>query len=361
MRQLIWTGIGLISVFAVPLPSMLGQELRGPGPEQIFRYLDRNNNGRIDREEIERSPFRSRFDQMEINYRRGFSKKEFERTFSTMRAAREREYREAQYRQRSSYEEQRGRSYVVQTWVDPNSRGRGERPRYEFRGPNSRSSNGTTTSRSVRKPREKIRVTMALQEPFQEGDHDQDGQIGFYEWRLWRGRASAGEFALLDKNHDGFVTPQEIAWAGEVANEVLTAKSEAKPAASEETSAQQSQATSPAESSSPPSETTAKPSESAGSTSSATQVAPAAVQRTPPDAQKLASIEIDEENSDVRRFRNYFSILDRDRDGSLSPQEWDRSRKIRKRLEEAGIDLSKPMDGDTFVRYNLWIEQQPAS
>lgn len=47
----------------------------------------------------------------------------------------------------------------------------------------------------------------ALPEAFRAYDKNQDGQIGLYEWD----RAKLTEFRRLDKNRDGFLTPQELA------------------------------------------------------------------------------------------------------------------------------------------------------
>jgi hypothetical protein len=45
-----------------------------------------------------------------------------------------------------------------------------------------------------------------LPEAFRAYDKNKDGQIGLYEWD----RSKLAEFRLLDKNRDGFLTPQEL-------------------------------------------------------------------------------------------------------------------------------------------------------
>ena len=52
--------------------------------------------------------------------------------------------------------------------------------------------------------------TAALPEAYRAFDKNGDGQIGLYEWD----RAKYAEFRKLDKNHDGFLTPQELAVKG---------------------------------------------------------------------------------------------------------------------------------------------------
>ena len=46
-----------------------------------------------------------------------------------------------------------------------------------------------------------------LPKEYQAYDKNGDGQIGLYEWE----RSKFAEFKKLDKNHDGFLTPQELA------------------------------------------------------------------------------------------------------------------------------------------------------
>src|SRR5690606_24074365 len=58
------------------------------------------------------------------------------------------------------------------------------------RGESSRSS----SSDSKTKPKEPVRVTMALPAEYKAGDLDQDGQVGLYEWKQWKGRAALLEF-----------------------------------------------------------------------------------------------------------------------------------------------------------------------
>lgn len=63
------------------------------------------------------------------------------------------------------------------------------------------------TRRSV-----KSRLVPTLPKEYEVRDKNGDGQIGMYEWD----RARYAEFMKLDKNGDGFLTPQELAGKGQV-------------------------------------------------------------------------------------------------------------------------------------------------
>lgn len=134
-------------------------------PERIFDYYDRDRDGELDDDEMERvrGPLR---ETLERSGGRSVDRDEFMRL----------------------YEEQGRRDG-------------------EGRDGNSRSSSSTNT-RSAPKPRE--RVTVDLPSKYTEGDRDRDGQLGLYEWIQWKSRAAIGEFVALDRNRDGFLTPREL-------------------------------------------------------------------------------------------------------------------------------------------------------
>ena len=62
--------------------------------------------------------------------------------------------------------------------------------------------------------RKRERVTLSLPDSYAAGDRDRDGQIGLYEWRQWKPREQWPDFARLDRNKDGFLTPRELARSG---------------------------------------------------------------------------------------------------------------------------------------------------
>jgi hypothetical protein len=58
---------------------------------------------------------------------------------------------------------------------------------------------------------------------------------------------------------------------------------------------------------------------------------------------------VDETSLEARQARNKFAALDSDGDGSVSTEEWARSRQLKPLFEAAGVDLSQPMSADQFV------------
>ena len=134
-------------------------------PDRIFAYYDRDRDGELDEDEIERvrGPLRER-----LGGRDDVSRDEFIRL---------------------AEEQQRG--------------GGGDQDRSD-RGRDGNRSSG----QSGPKPRE--RVTVEMPSKYTEGDSDKDGQLGLYEWIQWKSRVSIPEFLALDRNRDGFLTPYEL-------------------------------------------------------------------------------------------------------------------------------------------------------
>lgn len=195
---------------------------------------------------------------------------------------------------------------------------------------------GRDSSRSSSQSAPRAKVTLELPAIYASGDTDYDGQIGLYEWIQWKGRATLPEFNQLDANGDGFVSPYEIATAGSRPAGTTTTLMASTPTPSA------SPAAGTAVTVAPPA---AAPTSTTNTTIAAASTAVAIDLSTP----------IDEGNADVKRYRTFFKLLDKDHDGTISLQEWDASRQIRQKFSDAGITL-QPMDGDTFVRYHLHVD-----
>jgi Ca2+-binding EF-hand superfamily protein len=325
---------------------LFAQGFGPPDPGTIFNYMDRNQDGQLDRDEIDnsRGPMRDRLQQMNVDYSRGLSRDDFVRT---MERAREAEGGDRGGDDRRS--EDRGRE---------EDRNRDDdRSRSDDRSRDDSRSGGDSRSRGSAAPPPKVRVTIDLQQTFKEGDRDFDGQIGFYEWRQWKGRTLAAEFARLDINGDGFLTPREIERSG------------AAPAGSSPTTAVATNAPRPPQPGSPPQAGSPNPPgpvpppQPGNSSPTARPGAPApAVATAPPTAPNpaIAAIVIDEDNPSVRRYRSQFKLLDRDSSGTISTDEWERSTNIRGRFTEAKVDITQPMDSDGFVRNLLHLDAPAA-
>lgn len=258
-------------------------------PDRIFGYMDRNQDGRIDSEELERvpGPLRDRFKQMGVDTSRGLSKEDFSKTFERMREEREQEQ-----------ERDRGRDE--------------DRRRDEGNRDDNRSSTAQKPKTRPVVP-EKERVTVDLPSQFSEGDTDGDGQVAFYEWRNWK-RAETQNFFEYDHNRDGFLTPKEL---------VKGPKEPVQPVSIGMAS------------------TTSRPSTTTSPTASATSTAAT--------AKPASTGDVDMSSPEAIRGRNMFRLLDKDRSGNISTEEWQASSRLKPMFENAGVDLSKPMDQNAFI------------
>ncbi len=81
-----------------------------------------------------------------------------------------------------------------------------ERTRLRFSADNNTNNNGLFRRNA------KPRMVPVLPKEYESKDKNGDGQIGMYEWE----RSKYAEFAKLDKNGDGFLTPQELNSKGNV-------------------------------------------------------------------------------------------------------------------------------------------------
>ena len=151
-----------------------------------------------------------------------------------------------------------------------------------------------------------------LPDQYRARDTDKDGQIGLYEWP----RSDYATFRKLDLNRDGFLTPQE-----------LTSVPSSKPAAPVVAAA------------------------SAADTASS----PAIVSDTPagaatPSAAPANSTPAPPSSSNAELAQQQWGILDKDKDGKVTEEEWGKSLFIRPKFRDAGVAVTFPLPRDEFIR-----------
>ena len=156
------------------------------------------------------------------------------------------------------------------------------------------------TKPAAKPPKPRKKYTIKLPDQYRSKDTDHDGQIGLYEWP----RSDYAGFQKLDVNGDGFLTPHEL----------VVGPSKRK----------------------------------AGSSSGG-----GFARRSPgggPPARSPAADEpivISTSNVEAERF---FDLLDKDKNGKITEEEFKKSFSVPKKFSDAGIALSFPVGKDEFVR-----------
>jgi len=316
-------------VFLAAVPGVSAQDRgRVPGPgspdderartERFFGYLDRNQDGRLDREEMQRLPgsFRETLERSEINVSNGLSKEQFLREIPrAMEESRRR--REEEYRNRSGGD-------------SPSSYRRSDDSR---RSDDRRREEERKNSSYVYSPSKRDPVTMKIPRRFEDGDTDKDGQIGLYEWRQWRPEEKY-HFRVYDINGDGFLTPKELAIppTQEEINNYLTSIGVKVDTSSSDRSRRfgdRSRFGGSRDGSSSP-----------GDGAPGENNAP----------QEPKQDDAPEQNDSLARTAGVlFKSLDADKNGKITSEEWVRSVKLKPKFEAAGYDLSQAMDEQQFI------------
>lgn len=326
---------------------VLAQGPGGPPVERILQFMDRNRNNQLDPEELQRMPppLRDAFARFGLNGSRPVGLQELQqvlpRVWEEMR--REREERERRFRdgdggrafdrdERRYYrDDRRFEDRRSGDRGDPRSARQPQRPRFE--------------------PRKREPITAILPAEWQPLDRNGDNQIALYE--MPRERWSA--FRQVDLNNDGFATPAEILYlqAKQKSAEANGGtRSDAAPSSAARTTpasfggpsrpvAAGATAALPG-SSVPPGGRFARPGAGAGPGARAGRFGGGAFGRRDRGGPQSGS------GPSEQYARYVFQVLDRNRDGSIDAEEWQRSQRTRQAFERGGVNVSFPMNFDTF-------------
>lgn len=358
----------ILSVMLVGLSSNLA--FAQPGGESRTRgfmsFLDRNKNGVIEASELDRMPgrFKESLQAAGLDTSRDISQEEFERIMPQLMERMRSQRGPSGSSDRGRGGDDRGRSSFSRgpggppgdfsrrdRNADEGRRGGGDpesmRGRYGSfqpdRGPspatssNGRSSGSTRSSSSSKKESSKpIRTTVDLNKEFVPHDSDQDGQIGLYEWRK-NHPTKLSDFFVMDLNGDGFLTPREI--------QLSKAGKPQRSAASFMFAINNGQQTE-LEPAPENSQAAAKNPAAKQTTGDKTVPLPAKVKPATPSTDPV-----------VNQAGYFFKLVDRNKDDTVSPEEWKKSRSMRRMFEGANIDLTQSMTQKQFVSHYVTIKK----
>jgi Ca2+-binding EF-hand superfamily protein len=309
----------------------------GFNPEDFFNRLDRNGNGQLDPDELQNSPMRRMFEAGGRDLSKPITKQEFTE-MSNQAMQRFRGMGRGGGPGGPGGPSGPGGGPPAEGAApsapppagnpesDGGRRGRGRRGDREDRknsdndskGGNPSTGGGGSGGTTPRKPgskgsasaasRPRPRLSVDLPEQYASRDTNQDGQLGLYEWP----KTDWATFKRLDLNGDGFVTPQELERSNRSTTTVAatTAAAGGGPATTPDSAATKS--TSGEANSRPDSKPAERPAANPAETA--------------------------------------FNLLDRDKDGAISEEEWQRSLTTKSRFERAGITVSFPLPKGDFVR-----------
>lgn len=255
------------------------------------RY-DSNGDGKIEPAEFQKIPerFRGMLEQNGITVNRTVSVGDFgsmvSQGFQKMRE------------QRMSGTEDRGRG------GDERSRGGDERK--------SAGTNGQPVPAALFKMPERIKVIRELSETLKTVDVDQDGMIALYEWT--EADKPFEDFYLFDKNDDGFITAQEE--AGDLQVDATRFKSERL---------------------------------SIITSTSTVKNASGKLSFSDSPGSGGRGVSQYSKPEDVERGKSTFKSLDKNGDGRLSSDEWDKSGRVKSWFESSNVKLTE-MDSDAFTQ-----------
>ncbi|QDT45016.1 EF hand [Gimesia alba] len=356
--------ISLLSLSVVLVGFSADLAYAQPGGESrtrgFFSFIDKNKNGVIESSEFDQMPgrFKESLEGVGVDTSRSMTQQDFERVMPKLmeRMRSQRSSSGGDDRGRSGFS--RGPSsfggpppgsFSRSGGYGPGPSGGGFDPgsmrgRYGSFQPGQGGPPGTPSSISRSKsgsssktePSKPVRATVDLNKDFVPHDSDQDGQIGLYEWRK-NNPTKLGEFFTMDLNGDGFLTPREIA----LSKAGKTQRSAASFMFALNTGQQSS-----------------SPATSAGAQPVAKQDASKSApikKEAVPDASKKESVP--STDPVVNQANYFFKLLDRNKDSSVSPEEWKKSRSMRRMFEKENIDLSVSMSQEQFVSHYVAIKK----
>jgi Ca2+-binding EF-hand superfamily protein len=329
MHRRCWVPMAVFIAVLVAQGNHSGWAQESDRSERYFDYLDRDKDGQISTDEFARmdSRMRERFQSLGFDGQRSISRSRFLDAYRRADEARRQE------------DDQRRTSGDSRTTSS------------------SSSSSSSSSDRSRGKPKEKVRLTMPLPAPYQALDLNMDDQIGLYEWDPTK----YDEFFALDRNGDGFLTPNELVNAPRPTVTPAQTTVAGVPSATPIPG----QSTGPSTATTGPSTATTGgngptygrtgpsrfggggPTRGAPSTSTAAPVTTPVVAAADPN-----------DDADTRQAKYFFSLTDKDKNGEISAEEWAESRGIRPMFEKASVTPTLPLTQATFVQQYLAIKKK---
>ena len=303
----------------------LNAQSRAPSADRFFEYMDRNKDGNLDQDEVRRMPgnFRESLEKNGVSLDRGVSKdvflREIPKVFEQMREQRERD-------------EERRR--------DESRRREDDRRRDDDRRSQSSNRPPAPKAPALYTPRKKVEITLDIPRRFEDGDTDGDGQLGLYEWRKWRPEERA-HFKVYDKNGDGFLTPRELIKPPSSA-ELIAASSGTTTSGTPAPAEAESERSERGDRGSSRDRSRRGPSSRGGET---VRYAPDSNSGVTADV----AVSVEEADATTRKARLFFSQMDSDKNKQITSEEWARSRRLKPKFEEAGIDISGSMNEEQFI------------
>jgi len=292
-------------IFVIALVSVIGTEAAcaddgGGVGDNVFNFLDKNRDGRIDADEFPQMPasFQNWLVSNGWNPEAGLKKADFLRLHPEM-------MKDLRRRTPTASGGSSGKSGPTKD--EPNT----DPPQRDFKPLLYLSEPPPDEIVETQSP-----ATAKLPSDVQDADLNGDGQIDFYEWRTEK-LGGFLRFQEIDLNEDSVLSLAELNQAGSI--------------------------------------TGASSSSSSGSTTSNGDSSRSAPARNSTTNTAQSSNPSGPSKEFVDKVKYFFTYMDKNKNEKLDPEEWEISRKIKPAFERAKVDITKPMDQKTFVAHFLKI------